>query len=304
MGLAQSAAGVLCAFLLSPLLGTVIARTKAAVAGRHGPPLLQPYYELAKLLNKGAVYSRDTSRVFRAGSVVGLTASACVLFLVPDGGHGALVAFEGDFILFAYLLALGRFATVLAAMDTGSAFAGMGASREAFISALAEPVFLVGVAGLALLTRSLSLTGIAAALDLRSLDQEQIPALILIAAALLIVFLAENSRLPVDDPATHLELTMIHEAMILDHGGPDLAMIEYGGHLKMWALGLVLVNTLPLRLRFPFGDLVFSVLALLVLAGSVGVIEATMARLRLKQVPRLLAAAFVLSSLGVIWIVR
>jgi formate hydrogenlyase subunit 4 len=304
MGLEQSVAGVLCALLLSPLLRSAINRTKAAVAGRHGPPWLQPYYDLVKLLAKGAVYSSTGSWVFRAAPVIGLSAAVCALTLVPAGGQGALVAFPGDFLLFAYLLALGRFAALLAALDTGSAFTGMGASREAFIAALVEPALLLGAAALALLTHSLSLTGIAASLDAGTLDAQRTPALIFIFFAFLIVFLAENSRLPVDDPATHLELTMIHEAMILEHSGPDLAMIEYGAGLKMWALGLLLVNVLPLRLAFRFGDLILSVAALFALAVGVGVIEAVMARLRLNQVPKLLAVSFVLSALGVIWVAR
>jgi len=139
----------LAAFACAPLLPSLIARVKALVAGRSGPPLLQPYFDLAKLLRKGAVYSRTTTWVFRAGPIVTLAAMASALVLVPYGARSSLVGFSGDFVLLAYLLGLGRFFTVVAALDTGSSFEGMGASREVHFSALAEPTLLLALATLA-----------------------------------------------------------------------------------------------------------------------------------------------------------
>ena len=226
---------------LAPLLVGVITRTKAVIAGRVGQPLLQPYRDLRKLMRKGAVYSRTTTWVFRAGPVVGLAATVLASALVPYGGSFALVSFPGDLFVFAYLLALTRFFTVIAALDTGSSFEGMGASREVTFSALAEPALLLGLAAVARTTGSLSLSPILSKVTVEVWAQAA-PALALVAAAFLVVFLVENGRIPVDDPATHLELTMIHEVMILDHGGPDLAFILYAAAVKLWLLGTLLIG--------------------------------------------------------------
>src|SRR5207247_2153852 len=204
---------------LAPLLVGVIPRTKAVIAGRVGQPLLQPYRDLRKLMRKGAVYSRTTTWVFRAGPVVGLAATVLASALVPYGGSFALVSFPGDLFVFAYLLALTRFFTVIAALDTGSSFEGMGASREVTFSALAEPALLLGLAGVARTTGSLSLSPILSKVTVEVWAQAA-PALALVAAAFLVVFLVENGRIPVDDPATHRELTMIPAVMLRDPAGP------------------------------------------------------------------------------------
>ena len=150
------------ALLLAPLLPGVINRVKASVAGRQGPSVLQLYFDLAKLLRKGAVYSRTTTWVFRAGTVVAAAATVTALAIVPLAGAPAPLAFPGDFLLLAYLLALGRFFTVIGALDTGSAFEGMGASREVQFSALAEPALLVALASLVRLSGSTSLSSMLA----------------------------------------------------------------------------------------------------------------------------------------------
>jgi formate hydrogenlyase subunit 4 len=199
-----------------------------------------------------------------------------------------------------YLLALMRFFTVLAALDTGSSFEGMGASREVQFSALAEPALLLGLAALAGQSGSFSLSDFVGRLDWRHWIQEG-PELALVAGALLVVFLAENARIPVDDPNTHLELTMIHEVMVLDHGGPDLAFILYGAALKLWVLGAVLVGILvPVRTGTPWVDGGAAVLGMFGLAAAVGAIESSMARLRLLRVPQLLVGACVLSTLALV----
>ncbi|PKN18816.1 MAG: hydrogenase, partial [Deltaproteobacteria bacterium HGW-Deltaproteobacteria-22] len=223
---------ILSGLLLAPLLQGIVNRTKARFGGRRGQPLLQAYFDLLKLLRKGAVYSRTTTWIFRAGPSIGLAATLVALTLIPIGrGAPSAMHFTGDLFLLAYCLGLVRFFTVLAALDTGSAFEGMGASREVQFSALAEPALIVALAALARLSGHLSLSDITAAIGVTSWEVAG-PALALIALALFVVFLSENSRIPVDDPNTHLELTMIHEVMILDHSGPDLAFIEYGAALK------------------------------------------------------------------------
>ncbi len=292
------------ALALAPLLPGVINRVKAFFAGRRGVPLLQLYYDLFRLMRKGAVYSRTTTWVLRLGPAAGLAAAVAATALVPLGGTGALLGFEGDLVLLAYLLGLLRFLTVLAALDTGSSFEGMGASREVQFSALAEPALLLGLAAVAILTGSLSLDSMYGRLG-PGLWLSDAPALVLIAAAFFIVFLTENSRLPVDDPHTHLELTMIHEVMVLDHSGPDLALIEYTGALKLWVLGCLIAGlVVPWRSGAAWLDCLLAVAALLGLAASVGVVESSMARLRLSHVPRLLLGASVFAVLALILILR
>jgi len=295
---------VLLALALCPLLPGVIHRTKALFAGRHGQPFLQTYYDLAKLFRKGAVYSRTTSWVFRAGPVVGLAAVLVAVTVVPLGGIGGLMAFPGDLILLAYVLGLLRFLTVLAALDTGSAFEGMGASREVQFSLLAEPALLLGLASLAFCVHSLSLSEIYGQL-FGSAPAKMGPAAVLVAGAFLIVLLAENARIPVDDPNTHLELTMIHEVMVLDHGGVDLAFIQYGSALKLWVFSALLVGVaMPLRTGRPMLDLLGGASGVFAVAVLVGVIESTMARLRLLRVPQMLAVASVLSIIALLWVLR
>ena len=285
------------------LLG-LINRTKAFFAGRRGPPLLQPYFDLAKLLKKGAVYSRTTTWVFRAGPLVGLSAAAATLALLPLGSLPAPIAFAGDLVLFAYLLSLMRFFTVLAALDTGSSFEGMGASREVFFSALAEPALFLGLAALSVLTGSLSLSSMLGAVSTSSWSAEG-PALALVASALFIVLLAENARIPVDDPNTHLELTMIHEVMVLDHCGVDLAFIQYAAALKLWLLaGLLVGIVLPARSGSPLVDAGVFMLGMLALAVVIGIVESSMARLRLARVPNLILGAAALAVVALVLVMR
>ena len=290
--------------LLAPCLAGVINRTKAFFAGRRGQPVLQLYFDIYKLLRKGATYSRTTTWVFRAGPIVGVAAVVTALTLVPMGALPAPLSFQGDLVFFAYLLCLMRFFTVIAALDTGSSFEGMGASREVLFSALAEPALLLGLAALALETRRVSLSQMLASVSVRTwLNQG--PALALVAVALGLVLLAENSRIPFDDPNTHLELTMIHEVMILDHGGPDLAFILYGAAVKLWVLGVLLVGlAVPVRSGNLLLDAGASLGGMLLLGVLIGVVESSMARLRLLRVPKLLVGATALAMLALVLILR
>ena len=293
---------LLLAVTLSPLLMGIINRTKAVFAGRRGAPFVQPYYDIWKLLQKGAVYSRTTSWVFRAGPIVTLAAALVATALMPLGGCPALWAFSGDLVLFAYVLGLGRFFTVAAAMDTGSAFEGMGGSREVFFSALAEPAMLLGLAAVAkraIGTPLVSLTEIHAHVT-PALWAEAGVVLVFVAAALVIVFLAENSRIPVDDPNTHLELTMIHEVMVLDHSGPDFAFIQYGAALKLWVLAALIVGVVIPNSGSALVDLVAALVGVLAVGVMVGVIESVMARLRLLRVSQLLVTATALTALALV----
>ncbi|MBU1108856.1 MAG: NADH-quinone oxidoreductase subunit H [Candidatus Riflebacteria bacterium] len=291
---------LLLALAFAPLLRGIINKTKAFFAGRQGPPILQLYYDLAKLLRKGAVYSRTTSWIFRFGPVAGLSISILCLIFLPFGNLPAGISFQGDIILIVYLLGLLRFFTVLAAMDTGSAFEGMGASREMTFSALAEPTLLFGLAALARKAGCFSLSPLMHEVTF-DIWQTSAPTLALVIAGLFLVFLAENSRIPIDDPATHLELTMIHEVMILDHGGVDLGFIEYTASLKMWILGSMIVGlAVPIRSGILGIDILSMCGGMVGLAVLVGIIESTMARFRMILVPQFLVGACVFSVIGFI----
>lgn len=289
---------VLLLLLLPPLLLGIIVKTKAAFAGRVGAPLLQPYYDLIKLFRKGSVLSRTTTWVFLAGPAV--TASAAVLagLLIPMSGQPAPVHFVGDFILFAYLLALGRFFTAVAALDTGSAFEGLGAAREVTFACLAEPALFLGLMALARLSGGLSLSGFFGP-DLAGAWVTAAPTMVLVLGGLFIVLLAENSRIPFDDPNTHLELTMIHEVMVLDHGGPALGVVLYGASVKLLVLSsLVARLVVPVWSDQPLLRWPVFVASVVVVAVLIGIVESIMARLRLLHVPNLLVGACLLTGFG------
>lgn len=292
------------ALALAPLLLGVINRVKAFFAGRTGQPLLQAYFDLLRLCRKGAVYSSTTSWVFRAGPVIGLASVLVALAVVPFGGVAAPLRFTGDLLLLAYALGLMRFFTVAAALDTGSAFEGMGASREVQFSALAEPSLLLGLAAIAFKTGSTSLSGMLPGVSPGIWAQEG-PAMSMVAIAMLAILLAENSRIPVDDPNTHLELTMIHEVMVLDHSGPDFGIILYSAALKLWAMSALLVGlVVPVHTGNPWLDVPAALAGTMLLAVVIGVIESVMARLRLLRVPQLLVGAGAISVIALILVLR
>jgi formate hydrogenlyase subunit 4 len=295
---------VLLALTLPPLLLGVIAKTKALFAGRLGPPVLQPYYDLLKLIQKGSVFSTTTTWVFRAGPVVGLVTAVLAVLLIPLTNSSAPISFTGDLILLAYLLGLGRFFTASAAMDTGSAFEGMGAAREVTFACLAEPAFFLGLLVLAKLTGSLQLaTMLGSSLAPHWMDYGASLALVLL--SWFIVLLAENCRIPFDDPNTHLELTMIHEVMVLDHSGPAFGMILYGAALKLFIFGALIVRlAVPWTTGVLWLDWPLFAGGMLAVAVVIGVVESSVARLRLTQVPVLLVAASLLSAFGIILLVR
>jgi formate hydrogenlyase subunit 4 len=289
--------------LVPPLLLGVIARTKARFAGRAGPPLRQPYYDLAKLLRKDTVVSRTTTWLFLAGPAVALVCAVLAAVLVPVGDGRALWSFDGDFILLAYVLGLSRYVTMAAALDTGSSFEGMGAAREATFACLAEPAFILGLLAMARATGSLSLAGLLgpAIVQLWAVAGAS---LVLVAAGLFLVLLAENSRIPVDDPNTHLELTMIHEVMVLDHGGPLLGVILYGASIKLFVFASLLVR-IVVPIAHP-GWLLWATYlgGLVAIAFAIGVVESVMARIRLPYVPALLLGGCLFCALAIVLLVR
>jgi len=290
----------LAAWVLAPLMLGIINRVKAKFAGRRGQPLLQLYYDLFKLLRKSSVYSRSTSLVIRVAPSVSLACAILCTTLWPWGGLRAPAAFTGDFILLAYLLGLARFVTVLAALDTGSAFEGMGASREVQFGALAEPAFFLGLLVLVLQSGTLSLSSIMSGLSATTWQSSGV-LLVLVAFSWFVLLLTENSRIPVDDPNTHLELTMIHEVMALDYSGPDFAYILYGASLKLWVFAALIVNLVVPMTSLPvWGQIPLFLLGIGLVAVLVGVVESILARLRLYQVPKILIGSAALSVIALI----
>ena len=311
--------------ITAPLLPGLINKVKAIWAGRTGPPFLQPYYELIRLIKKSEVISDSTTVLFRIAPSVTLATVVCAGMFVPVAGQEALLHFEGDFILFAYLLALGRAFTIFGAMDTASSFEGMGASRESAFSSLIEPAFFIIIAALAILTGIKSFSQVPLIIPPPSAVTASsslidnivwvekiwwrtgilIPGIsgILVLGFLILV---ENSRIPVDDPNTHLELTMIHEVMVLDNSGPDLAMIQYESSLKM-ALLATLISVMFIPGWLPVWVSLFLYFVILGLVCIViGTIESVMARLRMTHIPQFIfgAVAVALLVIFVIEIVR
>ena len=282
------------------LLQGIIVKTKARFGGRVGAPVLQSYFDLFKLLRKQMVLSRTTTWVFLAGPAVTLVATAAATLLLPLGGQAAPIHFAGDLILFAGLLALGRFFTATAALDTGSSFEGMGAAREVTFACLAEPALFLGLMALVKATGSMDLSGMLRN-GVPGAWSTAAPTMVLVVAGLFVVVLAENCRIPVDDPNTHLELTMIHEVMVLDHSGPALAAVFYGAALKLFAMGsIVACLVVPVSTGSRALDWTAFIAAMAAFSVVVGIVESVMARLQLLLVPNLLIGAGVLTGFGLV----
>lgn len=289
---------LITALLLAPLMPGVINKTKAFFAGRKGPRLLQNWYDICKLLKKGTVYSCTTSFWFRLMPSAALVLTASALLLLPAGNQPSPFAFSGDALLFLYLLGTARLLTVLSALDTGSSFEGMGASRELQFSLGAEAMLILLFAALAISNGSCDLAGMFTASSWCGVTS---PVTVLSIIVLFIALLTECCRLPVDDPETHLELTMIHEAMILDNSGPDLGMIHYTAAMKMWLFAALLTRLLiPAPLLTPAASPGFTVLGAVLVSLITGIIESSMARRRFLKLPRLMLAGVVLETAAII----
>jgi formate hydrogenlyase subunit 4 len=296
---------LLLLLLMPPLLLGVINKTKAFFAGRVGPPLLQPYYDLARLMRKEMVISTTTTWVFRAAPLVTLAAVLLAGLIVPLGRFNAPIQFTGDLVLFAYLFGLARFFTTTAALDTGSSFEGMGAAREVTFACFSEPALFLAFLVLVKLSGTLSLTPMLRAPLAAPLSGLPLASIVLVAAGLFIVLLAENSRIPIDDPNTHLELTMIHEVMVLDHSGPLFGLILYGAAVKLFVLSALVLHVLiPFQTGWSVADWPLFVAEMLAVAVAIGVVESAMARLQLRHVPTLLVAASLLCGFGFLLMLR
>lgn len=297
---------LLALLLVAPLVNGIVRKIKAFTQKRRGAPLLQMYFDLYKLLKKDTVVSETSSWVFKAAPYIVFVTSLSAGLFVPVTLKLQALPFAGDMILAVYLLALGRFFLALSGLDTGSTFGGMGSSREMMISSLMEPSLLVSLFTVGLVTGSTSIYQQMKTVSVVGVDIIQ-PVFILAFLALFIILLAETARIPVDDPATHLELTMVHEAMILEYSGRHLALMEWGGAVKQLIFITILANLfLPtdglIKIDIPF---VTQLLSLVIYLGKaalisvlVAVAEVSMVKFRLFSVPNLAALSFTLSFLG------
>jgi formate hydrogenlyase subunit 4 len=265
----------------------IILRTKSITSGRKGPGIMQPIKDVIRLFRKGAVYSETTSIIFRIAPVIYFSSVLMACLVIPIGSFKGIVSFDGDFIFFAYILALGKFFSIISAMDTGSSFEGMGASREALYSMFAEPAFFILIGSFALFTGHTSFFEIFSTLHLGSSITYTLGGLA--AFVLLMISMIENSRMPVDDPKTHLELTMIHEVMILDNSGFDLGLILSAGYLKFAMYGALIADFFIGGLSV-FWALSLFLLVQLLFAIVVGMIESFMARFRMSHNPQYILA--------------
>lgn len=266
--------------LMSLVFTGIVIRTKSITSGRKGPGIFQPLKDLARLFKKGSVYSQTTSFIFQLAPSVYLASILMAVLVIPLGQYKGILSFEGDFVFFAYVLGAGKFLSILSAMDTGSSFEGMGASREALFSMFAEPAFFLLMGSFALLTGYTSFQQIFHSLHFGSSVSYVL--MVLATYVLVMIALIENSRMPIDDPKTHLELTMVHEVMVLDNSGFDLGMILYGTPLKLAMYGGLIANLFmgdfPLVLTIP----IFLGLQI-AFAVTVGIIESFMARFRMNH---------------------
>jgi formate hydrogenlyase subunit 4 len=287
IALVESMLRLLVWLLLAPLLPGIINRVKAWVAGRRGPPVLQLYYDLARLWRKGVVLSQLASPGFVVGPAVAWVAIAGAALLLPLGPTGGGLSFRGDVLLLVYLLALARFSLAWAALETGSAFEGMGAARDVRFAVLAEVSLITAVLTLSVQSGSVTLATM--------LTPSAGAGAALLAAGLFAVLLAENCRVPFDDPNTHLELTMIHEVMVLDHSGPPLAVILHGAAMKLLLFSALLTQAvLPVGQLAPFAGAAVLAGGVLGVTLGVGLVESLLARFAFKRVPLLLTTAFLL----------
>lgn len=286
----------LLAMLVAPFFSAVILKVKAFFGGKKGPPLLINYYTLIKLFKKGSVYSTSTTFIFKLGPMVSLCTVATAMMFLPIAGRPPIFSFNGDIIFLLYLLGLGRFFTIAAAMDTASPFEGMGAAREAYFPIICEATMFMILVLLYMMTGKLQLAAYFVGAQPFGLWQMAGPPLLFVVLSLFIILLTENSRVPVDDPATHLELTMIHEVMVLDHSGPDFGFIELGSFLKLFFYSTLVARlAVPFELGHPMLHMGLFAVALLFVYMAVGVTESVMARYRMDKVPTFVLTSFALA---------
>jgi formate hydrogenlyase subunit 4 len=292
--------------VLAPLLSGIIKKIKAFFQIRKGASIFQPYYDIAKLLRKDSVVSENVSWIFHAAPVISFAAVLTAGLIVPVFISNMPFSFAGDLIAVVYLFALARFFTALASLDAGSSFGGMGGSREMFIASMVEPALMLSIFAVALNVGSTNLSHISQTVSAMGLSAVS-PYHLLAFVAFFIIVIAETGRIPVDNPATHLELTMIHEAMILEYSGRQLAIVELGAMIKQ-----LIVFSLLANIFFPWGiatdlgfvnmgvALIVFLIKIIAIGALMAIVETSTAKWRLFRLPDLLSVSLMLSFLSIV----
>jgi Formate hydrogenlyase subunit 4 len=284
---------------VSPLLVGLINKQKALLTGRLGAPIWQPYYDLFRLSRKETIYASTASFISRLAPVVSFSAILIAGFMLPIGYVRPLLSFSGDIIVFAYLLGLARFFQILGAMDIGSSFEGMGAAREAAFAVFAEPIYFFTIGSLAFVSGYTSLYEVYLSIHLD--NPSSLVFIIVSSISAFFLMVTECSRMPIDDPTTHLELTMIHEVMILDNSGIDLFLYQYSSYVKIMIYGIYEVLFFnPFSLHNQWLGFSLFVILLLLLSTVVAWVETMIARLKIKSIPQYLLFATAIGILNLL----
>ncbi|MBI5727413.1 MAG: NADH-quinone oxidoreductase subunit H [Ignavibacteriales bacterium] len=297
--LLQGIVSVLVVLGLSPLFAGLVNKLKAILTGRIGAPLLQPYYELQRLFRKETINAVGSSFISRISPLVNLVTMVIAAAMLPVGFWKPVISFDGDIILFAYILGLSRFFQILAAMDIGSSFEGMGAAREATFALFAEPIFFFSFGSISFISGYTSLYMILHSIQHQNISYEVF--IVICSISVFMLAVTECSRMPVDDPNTHLELTMIHEVMILDNSGLDLFLYQYSGYIKLFIYAI-----LEISFFYPFSGqgyllgIIIFITGSLVLATALGVVETIASRYKMKNIPQYLLFATAIGILNLL----
>jgi len=297
--LVQGIVALLAILILSPLFAGVINKQKAFFTGRIGAPVMQPYYELKRLLRKETINADSSSFISDISPAINLIAVIVAAAMLPVGLAKPLISFEGDIILFAYVLGLARFFQILAAMDIGSSFEGMGASREATFAVFAEPIFFFTIGSIAFADNLTSIYDIYHSIKLNNVTY--IVFIVVCSISVLILAVTECSRMPIDDPNTHLELTMIHEVMILDNSGVDLFLYQYSSYVKLFIYAMLEASLFnPLAVHNYYVAIMIFLIVVMALATALAVVETVTSRFKLKNVPHYLLFATAIGVLNLL----
>ncbi len=287
--------GIILTLLFSLISIGLINKTRNILSGRRGSPVLQPYRDMLKHFRKDSIFSHTSSWITQVAPSINLACTLTVLLFIPFGHYGSVLSFNSDLVLFAFILGFGKFMMMLAALDSGSAFQGMGTNREALYNVLVEPVFFILMGSIALIYDNVSLSGLLSKLNVKSAlgyEFEFVTCVIFF-----MISLVETKRIPFDDPKTHLELTMIHEVMILDYSGIDLAIIQLTSGIKHALYG-ALIAAIVVPHNMPLGFTILGYFIILTLNMIlIGFVESTIARFRMNRNPRFIIS---MASLSII----
>jgi len=284
---------------VAPLFAGLVNKLKAKLTGRVGAPILQPYYELQRLFKKETINATSSSFISRISPVLNLVSLVVAAGMLPVGFSRPLISFNGDIILFAYMLGLARFFQILAAMDIGSSFEGMGASREATFALFAEPIFFFTIGSISFISGLTSFYDIYHSIQLDNISY--VVFIVICSISVFMLAITECSRMPVDDPNTHLELTMIHEVMILDNSGIDLFLYQYSSYLKLF-----IYTILEISFFYPFSaksyliGIIIFIVGGIVLSFVLGIVETITSRYRMKNIPQYLLFATAIGILNLL----